>query len=207
LLTYGGWVGMGVLEEKSSRVVEVVLSAVRPAELLAGKVVGIGVLGLAQLALVGGVGLLSAVLAGSDAPPSAPGAVGLVLLWFVLGFAFYSCAFAVAGSAASRQEDAQSVMGPLYVLLVVSYLVAQAAQTDPDSALARVSSFVPALAPLTAPSRVLLRHAPLSEVLASVALTVIGTLVLVRLAGRLYGGAVLRFGPKLRLRELVSPTT
>jgi ABC-2 type transport system permease protein len=207
LLTYGGWVGTGVLEEKSSRVVEVVLAAVRPAELLAGKVIGIGVLGLGQLALVGGVGLLSAVLAGSDAPSSAPGAVGLVLLWFVLGFAFYSCAFAVAGASASRQEDAQSAMGPLYVLLVVAYLATGAAQASPDGALARISSFVPPLAPLTGPSRVLLGHAPFWEVAASVALTLVATVGLIRLAGRMYGGAVLRFGPRLGLRELVSPPT
>lgn len=207
LFSYAGWVGTGVVEEKSSRVVEVVLSAVRPAELLAGKVLGIGVLGLAQLVMVGGAGLAAAVAAGTDVPSSAPGAVGLVLLWFVLGFAFYSSAFAVAGSAASRQEDAQAVMGPLYVLLIVSYFVAQAAQANPEGTLARVSAFVPPLAPLTAPSRVLLGHAPVWETAASVAVTVAGTVVLVRLAARVYGGAVLRFGPKLGFRELVSGRT
>jgi ABC-2 type transport system permease protein len=126
-----------------------------------------------------------------------------VLLWFVLGFAFYSCAFAVAGAAASRQEDAQAAMGPLYVVLVVAYFVTGAVQAAPDSLLARISAFVPPLAPLTAPSRVLLGHAPLWEVLASIGLTAAATVALVRLAGRVYGGAVLRFGPRLGVRELI----
>lgn len=204
LLTYGGWVGMGVLEEKASRVAEVVLSAVRPAELLAGKVIGIGLLGVGQLALVGAVGLASSVVAGSDAPSSAPTAVGLVLLWFVLGFAFYSCAFAAAGSAASRQEDAQAAMGPLYVLLVVAYLLSTGVQANPDGGVARIASFVPPLAPLTAPARVLLGHPPVWEVVASVVLMIVATYALVRLAARVYGGAVLRFGARLGLRDLLS---
>lgn len=207
LVTYGGWVASGVLEEKSSRVIEVVLAAVRPSELLAGKVIGVGLVGLGQLVAVGGVGLAAAALAGSDPPSSVSAAVGLVALWFVLGFAFYSCAFAALGAAASRQEDAQAAMGPLVGLLVAAYLLSTAVQTNPDGLLARVGSFVPPLAPMTVPARVLLGHAPLWEVLLSVALMLAGTYALVRLGARAYGGAVLRFGARLGLRELLTSST
>ncbi len=104
---YGYWIANGVVEEKSSRVVEIVLSTVRPWQLLAGKVIGIGLLGLGQLVVLGGLGLAAALVAGLELPPATFGAAGAVLLWFVLGFAFYSCLFAVAGSLVSKQEDVQ----------------------------------------------------------------------------------------------------
>ena len=202
LVGYGSWVATGVLEEKASRVVEVVLAAVRPAELLAGKVLGIGLLGLAQLVLVGAVGLGAAAVSGVDLPASAPAAVGLVLLWFVLGFAFYSCAFAALGATASRYDDAQSALSPLMVVLVAGFLLASAVQADPDGAWARASSFIPPLAPLTVPARVLLGRPPLWEPVVAVLLTLAGSVVLVQLGARAYGGAVLRFGARLGLREL-----
>lgn len=202
LVSYGTWVATGVLEEKASRVVEVVLAAIRPDELLAGKVLGIGLLGLGQLVLVGGIGLGAAVLAGADLPSSAPPTVGLVVLWFVLGFAFYSCAFAALGAAASRYEDAQSAMSPLIALLVAGFLLSMTVQSSPDGTLARAGTFVPPLAPLIVPARTLLADAPLWESAVSVVLMLAATYGLVRLGSHAYGGAVLRFGPKLTFREL-----
>src|SRR5262249_41336616 len=106
LVTYGGWVTSGVLEEKSSRVVEVILAAVRPPELLAGKGIGIGRLGLGQFAAIAATGTIAAIAVGSPPPPSPPDAIGLIVVWFLLGYAFYCCAFAAAGAASSRQAEA-----------------------------------------------------------------------------------------------------
>ena len=202
LVSYGTWVATGVLEEKASRVVEVVLAAIRPGELLAGKVLGIGLLGLGQLVLVGGVGLGVALVAGVEVPSSAPTAVALVILWFALGFAFYSCGFAALGAAASRHEDAQSAMSPLIALLVAGFLLSGAVQADPDGMLARVGTFIPPLAPLIVPARTLLGDTPLWELALSIVLMVVASYGLIRLGARAYGGAVLRFGPKLSIREL-----
>ena len=95
-----------VTEEKSSRVVELLLTTLSPRRLLAGKVLGIGLLGLAQLLLAGGAALAAGQLAGGAGLPSAaPEAVALVLLWFVLGYVFYSVAYAAVGALVSRQED------------------------------------------------------------------------------------------------------
>ena len=202
LMGYGNWVAAGVLEEKASRVVEVVLSAVRPSELLAGKILGIGVLGLGQMVLVGGAGLIAALAAGVDLPPSAPQAIALVVLWFGLGFAFYSCAFAALGAAASRQEDAQAAMSPVIALLVGGFVLSMFVQSNPDGALARITPFIPPLAPMTAPARVILGHPQAWEVVTSVVLMLVASYALIRLGARAYGGAVLRFGAKLSVQEL-----
>jgi ABC-2 type transport system permease protein len=97
LFAYGYWVAAGVVEEKSSRVVEVLLATVRPSHLLRGKILGIGLLGLGQLLLIGLVGLFASTAVGSlDFPSGAVATIGLVLVWFVLGFFFYASLFAVA---------------------------------------------------------------------------------------------------------------
>ena len=100
LLTYGYWVAAGVVEEKASRVVEVVLSTIRPSHLLAGKVIGLGLLGLGNLLLIGVIGLGTAAATGAlDVDGTVLSAAGLSLAWFVVGYAFYACAFACAGRA------------------------------------------------------------------------------------------------------------
>ena len=114
LVFYGQAVAQGVTEEKSSRVVELLLTTLSPRRLLAGKVLGIGLLGLAQLTLAGGAALVAGRLAGGAGLPSAaPETVALVLLWFVLGYVFYSVAFAAAGALVSRQEDLATAMTPI----------------------------------------------------------------------------------------------
>jgi len=125
LFAYGYWIASGVVEEKASRVIEVLIATVRPSELLRGKIFGIGLLGLAQLLTIGIVGLGTAVAVGSlDFPAGALTTVGIVLFWFMLGFFFYSGLFAVAGSIVARQEDLQTTMTPLTILIVGSFFVA-----------------------------------------------------------------------------------
>ena len=117
LLTYGFWVASGVVEEKASRVVEILLSTIRPRELLAGKVIGLGLLGLGQLLLVAAVGLLVATATGVvDVDADLLIAVGLSLLWFVLGYAFFACAFACAGALVPRLEELQASTTPLTLI-------------------------------------------------------------------------------------------
>lgn len=199
---YGSQVLTGVVEEKSNRVVEVLLARLRPAELLAGKVLGIGLLGLAQLlalALTAGVTLVL------THPPYLPAATGWtiagVLLWFVLGFAFYSVLYASLGSLASRPEDAQAAVMPLTVFLIGIYLGAFAATANPDSGWATTLSFLPPTAPMFMPVRASLTVVPAWQVAAAAALTVAGTAVLVRVGGRLYRGAILRTGGRVHLAE------
>jgi len=205
LVTYGGWVTSGVLEEKSSRVVEVILSAARPRELLAGKVIGIGLLGLGQFAAIALAGTTAAIAVGRHLPASTPGAIGLIVVWFLLGYAFYCCAFAAAGADSSRQAEAPVVAGPLTLLILLGYLASLAIQSNPDGVLARITPFIPPLAPMTMPARMLLGHAAPWELPASAAVTLAATYGLVRLAGRAYSGTILRSGSRVPLREALRP--
>ena len=205
LATYGGWVTSGVLEEKSSRVAEVILAAVRPRELLAGKVIGIGLLGLAQFAAVALTATIAAVAVGRHLPASTPGAIGLIVAWFVLGYGFYCCAFAAAGAAASRQAEAPAVAGPLSLLILLGYAVSLSVQSNPNGLLARITPFIPPLAPMTMPARMLLGHAQPWELPVSAALMLAATYGLVRLAGRAYSGNILRSGGRVTVRGMLRP--
>jgi ABC-2 type transport system permease protein len=205
LTAYGGWVTSGVLEEKSSRVAEVILSAVRPPALLAGKVIGIGLLGLGQLAAVALTGTIAAIAVGRHLPPSTPEAIGVIVLWFLLGYAFYCSAFAAAGAASSRQEEAPTVAGPLTVLILLGYLVSLSVLSNPDGVLARITPFIPPLALLVMPARMLLGHPQPWELPASAAVMLVATHGLIRLAGRAYSGNILRFGGRVTLRDALRP--
>ncbi len=114
LLVWGQAVPQGVVEEKSSRVVELLLAAVRPWQLMAGKVLGIGTVGLIQTATVGLVGVVAGLVTGALALPvaSAAAAVGWLIVWYLLGFTVYALLFAALGALVSRQEDIASVTSP-----------------------------------------------------------------------------------------------
>ena len=144
LAIYGQWVVSGVVEEKNNRVVELILSTVRPRHLLAGKVIGIGLLGLAQLALVAGLAAALLVAGVFDAPAGLGGNVALVIPWFALGFALYAVAYAAAGALASRQQNADTAGQPVtYTLLAVYFAGYVAARQRPDGLLAHVAHGLP----------------------------------------------------------------
>ncbi len=202
LISMGYFVAMGVVEEKSSRVVEVILSTLRPRHLLAGKILGLGLLGLGQLLLIAIVGLgLGAAGGALEVNGDVFVAAALALAWFVVGYAFYAAAFACAASLVSRQEDLQSVISPLSIVLMVGFFVSFAVLDDPDGTLATVVSFIPPFAPMTMPPRIALGEASTVEVVGALAVTVGATALLIPLAARIYRGGVLRMGGAIKLRE------
>jgi ABC-2 type transport system permease protein len=207
LIGYGLAVASGVVEEKASRVVEVVLAAIPPRALLAGKIAGIGALGLVQIFLTTVVGLGLAAASGAiELDGGQAGTLAVVLVWFVLGYLLWAALFAIAGAIVSRQEDLQSSTTVLTLLLVASYLVAFPALDDPDSTLAVVSSLVPLSSPIVMPSLVALGEAGAGEIAASLALLVVGIVLLVPVGARIYENAVLRMGRPLKLREAWTAT-
>jgi len=203
LFAYGYWVASGVVEEKSSRVIEVLLSTVRPSHLLRGKIFGIGLLGLGQLLLIGIVGFVAAKAVGTlDFPAEAIATLGLVLAWFVLGFFFYASLFAVAGSIVTRQEDLQTTMTPLTILIVASFFIGISATSNPDSTLAVVASLLPFSSPLVMPTRIALGEASWWEIVASVVVSLAATAALIPLATTIYSRALLRSG-RVRIRQVL----
>ena len=205
ILSFGIVVATAVVVEKSSRVVEVVLSAIRPIQLLTGKVLGVGLLGLGQVVLVSGAGLGIALAMGSiDLPSSTAETAILVGLYFVLGYLLYACAFAVAGSIVSRQEDLQSSSAPLSILLVGGYLAGLATIDSPDGGLATVCTFLPPIAPMVVPGRAAQGELPGWELALSIALMLAAIVLLVFCAARIYERVVLRMGAPLKIRDALS---
>lgn len=202
LFGYGIWVATGVIEEKSSRVVEILLSTIRARQLLAGKIAGIGVLGLLQLMLLAVYGIVLATVTGAlSLPAHALGTAALATGWFVLGFAFYASLFAVAGALVSRMEELQNVIVPLNLVILASFFISLGSTNDPSSTLSRAASLVPFSAALAMPVRMSLGSATALEITASLVLLIGSTAALIPLAGRLYAGAVLRTGARVKLRD------
>jgi ABC-2 type transport system permease protein len=203
IIGYCMGVASGVVEEKATRVVEVLLATVRPVQLLAGKVIGIGLVGLLQLLLIGAIGLVLAVALGTiTLPAGALGTVAIVLMWFVLGYAFYASLFAVAGAVVSRQEELQNSTTPLTLVLVASFFVAiSSAFGNSTTPLATICTYLPPTAPLIVPLRIASGDIAAWQVGVTLAIMLASTVVVVLLASRIYAGAILRTGARVKLKD------
>ncbi|MGY1802658.1 ABC transporter permease [Blastococcus sp. SYSU D00922] len=202
LILFGQFIAQGVVEEKASRVVELLLATMKPWQLLAGKILGLGLLGLAQIVVIAVVGVAGAItLDIVDIPGELIGTAVSVVLWFVLAYAFYAAIFAVAASLVSRQEDLGTVLMPTTLVLVAAFVVGIQASSDPDGTLARVTSLVPGLSPLVMPVRQAAGEVAVWEIALAVVLMLAAIALIVRLGGRIYAGALLRTGGKLKMRE------
>ncbi|MDQ0378980.1 ABC transporter permease [Amycolatopsis thermophila] len=199
---YGGMVAQGVVEEKTSRVVEILLSTLRPWQLMLGKVIGLGLVGLVQLAILAVAGLAMAAASGAlTLSGVAVGAVAWGLLWYLLGFFLYAMVYAAAGSLVSRQEDTASVVTPVSLTLTVGFVAGfNVLIQDPDSLGAQVLSLVPVFSPILMPGRIAAGVAAPWEVASALVLTVLCGAVLTWVSGRIYRNAVLRTGTRVKLR-------
>ena len=202
IAVYGGYVLTGVVEEKSSRVVEVLLSRLPSSSLLGGKIAGIGLAGLTQfLAVAATAAVTLLVTRPSGLPPGTYTAIPMLVVWFVLGFAFYSLLYGSLGSLASRTEDAQAAAGPVIALLMIIYLLAFVAVANPGAGWVTIVSMLPPSAPMIMPLRVALVSVPAWQLALAVVFMLGGIYGLFRAGARLYENAVLHSGARLRLRE------
>jgi ABC-2 type transport system permease protein len=203
LIFFGQAVAQGVTEEKSSRVVELLLTTLPPRRLLAGKVLGIGLLGLGLLLIPGVAALAAGRLAGGAGLPSAaPEAIALILLWFVLGYVFYGVAFAVVGALVSRQEDLNTAMLPVNAVLIGAFYLAMiVVNTNPNGTVAKVAAFLPPFAPLVVPARMVLGDMNALGLVAAVALEILATAGLIVFAARAYERSILHIGAPIKLRR------
>jgi ABC-2 type transport system permease protein len=205
---FGSMVLTGVLEEKSSRVVEVLLARIPARALLAGKIAGIGLLGLAQISITALAAFAAATAVGSiDIPAIGGPMLAWAVVWFVLGYALYATVFGALGSLGSRAEDAQAVAGPATAVLMVAFLASFFMITQPASAAAKAISYFPLTAPFGMPGRIAMGATAWWEPVLAVVLTLVTIIWLVQLAGRLYTNAILHSGPALSLKEAWRSTT
>ncbi|MEV5500033.1 ABC transporter permease [Nonomuraea fuscirosea] len=198
-------VAMGVVEEKGSRIVEILLSSVRPWQLLGGKIVGLGVLGMINLVVILGVGLGAAMASGlaAEFPPGIPGLVAAVLAWFVLGYAFFATLAAAFASLVSRQEEVNSVLTPLTMVIMGTYFVSFYSTNDPTGTLATVMSYIPPFSSMIMPVRMAATEVPMWQVGLSMAAMVLGVLAALAFGAKVYERAVLRTGARLKLGDVL----
>lgn len=200
--TFAAMVLTGVVEEKSSRTVEVLLARMPARSLLAGKIVGIGMLGLAQIVALGLVALIAGALVDSvDIPAVRPVVVAWAVVWFLLGYALYATVYGTLGALATRTEDASSVAGPVTIVLVLGFMVSFATFGSIDTTWARLVSWFPITAPLAMPFRVAMGAATWWDLVIAVTLALAAIMGLVALGGRVYTRAILNTGASLTLRD------
>jgi ABC-2 type transport system permease protein len=200
--TYGAMVLNGVVEEKSTRTVEVLLARMPARNLLAGKIAGIGLLGLAQVVATASVALVAAALVDSVDVPAVRGSVIVwAVVWFLLGYALFATVFGTLGSLASRTEDASSVTGPITVILVLGFMASFATIGSAGTTWARLVSWLPVTAPLAMPNRIAMGAASWWEPFLAAALTIGAIAGLVVLGGRVYTRAILHTGATLSLGD------
>ncbi|MFZ0179953.1 MAG: ABC transporter permease [Candidatus Dormiibacterota bacterium] len=203
LIMYGQFVAQGVIEEKSNRIVEILLATVRPWQLMLGKITGIGLVALVQVVIVAGVAL---VLASATKLVSIPTlSVDVVIsgvVWFVLGYLMYALMFAAAGSMVSRQEDMTIVALPVIFVLVAAWILAlTVAAPDPGSTATTVVSFIPVFSPVIMSVRIAAGVAPFWQVAISVVLVIATIYVFALAAGRIYRNSVMRMGGRVKLSD------
>ncbi len=199
------YVAMGVVEEKGSRIVELLLVSVRPWQLLGGKIAGLVALGLANMAVIAVAGLVVVGATGQTGtmPPELTGIIVSSVLWFLLASVFYAALAAMFGSLVSRQEDVNSVLTPMTMTLMIAYFISFFVAQQPDSTVAKVFSLVPPFSALVMPVRDAATAVPWWELLLAAGLMIVASIIVIRLTAVIYERAVLRTGARLRLTQVL----
>lgn len=202
VFTYGMYALTGVTEEKSNRVIELLLATARPWQLLAGKILGIGALGLTQFTVTVIAAMVAIRVTGAFDLPAVPvDMVAALLLWVVVGFGIYLVLCGAAGALASKTEDAQNAMSPISTMAALSFFLSFVVLSNPGGTVAVVGTFVPFTAPFVIPIRMAFNALPLWQHLVAIAIAIATIVILVRFGGRVYAGGALQFGGRVKWRE------
>ncbi|QQO77354.1 ABC transporter permease [Actinomyces sp. HMT897] len=205
ILIGGQAIAGGVVTEKGSRIVEILLACVRPTSLLAGKILGIG---CAATLTTGAIAVIAAATAKvmdvlPDLDVNLDATVGWMLAWMVVGFLLYAVLFAAVASLVSRQEDLTTVTMPLILTIVVPYVLSFSMVSDPQNTLFRVLAYLPPFAPFLMPARMTIGVSSVVEQLAALGLAVVTLPLLMRLSATVYTRAVTRTGSRVPLKEVL----
>jgi ABC-2 type transport system permease protein len=229
IMIHGQNIMRGVLEEKTTRVAEVVISSVKPESLLGGKVLGVGAVGLVQMAawfsitlyminflgpvLLKGAGVAAAASAGAGGAPTpdigaalsaiSPGVIAIALLYFLVGFAFYGTLYAAAGSMVNSDQEAQQAAMPIMVLAISGYIFLNPVMLAPNSTLSVVLSWLPWTSPIIMPIRMGLTTVSPLSIVGSILLAALGSVFAIWLSARIYRVGMLMYGKKPSLSEVV----
>jgi ABC-2 type transport system permease protein len=214
LVVYGVATMRSVLEEKTTRVVEILASSARPFQLLAGKVLGIAGVGLTQCLIWGTAGVLISIYGATIASAFRPGAsvpqlhipISLLIygvLFFLAGYFLYASLFAAVGAMVSSEEEAQQMQMPVTLLIVVAFLLYPAVMRDPASRLSLVVSLIPFFSPILMVFRIGLQTPPFWQIALALALGIATTVGLVYVSAKIYRVGILMYGKRPSLVELL----
>jgi ABC-2 type transport system permease protein len=207
---YGLETMRGIVQEKSERIVEVLVSSMSPRQLLTGKIIGVAAVGLTQIgvwllviAAVGAFGSVVAVEAGFDVTQFLQPMVFLYFpLFFILGYLSFVCIYAIAGAACNTDKEAQQLVAPIQMIMMLPWFVMYAIITNPDSTLSVVLSLAPIYGPITMFVRTLVSEPPISHVLLSIVISIATILVLFYGTAKIFRVGILSYGKRPTLPEL-----
>jgi len=209
LLTWGIGISRGIVEEKGSRVIEVLLSSIRPKELLFGKIVGLGLAGLTQMAIWGAVGAVIS-LYGATATAQVWGSISIspaafvyFIVYFLLGFLLYASVFTVIGSMCSTEQDAQQLQGIVTMPMIIPILVLMFIVQSPNSLLSVILSLIPFFAPMVMLARIILLEPPVWQIVLSIALLLVSIYASIAFSARVFRVGILMYGKRPSIRELI----
>lgn len=211
---YGYWVAMSIASEKSSRVMEVLITSTKPSRIIIGKSLGMGILGLCQMIGLIIVGAIAYSIAypkdftiGNvplDLSCFTPFSILMIIIFFIVGYALYAMMYAVCGATVSKSEDIQQAVMPVTLIGVISFYFAYTALlTSPDNSATVAASIIPFTAPFTMPSRILEASVPAWHIVLSLVLLILTTVLMTYISIKLYSSAVLHYGKRLKISELI----
>jgi ABC-2 type transport system permease protein len=208
ILLWGVAVQRSIIEEKNNRVVEVLLSSLRPFDLLAGKIVGVGAAGLTQYAIWGvfSVGLGSYALSTGQFSQFVSfgwSTIAFFILFYLLGFLFYSTLFAGIGAVCNTDQEAQQLQTPVVMCLAFTIIIPMAVMQNPDGRFATVCSMIPFFAPILMFMRINILMPPVWQIALSIAILMASILIAGALAAKVFRIGILMYGKRPDVREIL----
>lgn len=204
VLQGGSMVAAGVVEEKTSRVVELLLATIKPLHLLWGKILGIGLMAFGQVVLLGGTALITALATGLlDVPATAGSMFAAVVVWFILGFLFFATLYAATGAVVSRQEELGSSSAPLTILAMAVIYAAIFGINALDSTLMQTLAWIPPFSASIMPMRIATGDASTFQVIGTIVLMIIACAIATWVAARIYQRNILRTGARVKWMEAI----
>ena len=206
-----GQVSTAITTEKTSKIIETLVTSTDSKTIVLGKTIGIGIVGLIQVILMIVVALVSAKFCMDpevlnsifDVSAITPTLFIITLVYFCLGYGLYSLFFALTGATVSKPEDVQSANGPVSFIAVIGFYLAYFSMMNPSSELNKVAGIVPISSPFCMPLRIMMGTATTSEILTSIAVLVVSTILVAMIAIKVYSSTILNTGAKLSLRDAI----
>ncbi len=204
-------VSSSITTEKTSKIMETLITSTNPRTIVLGKTIGIGIVGLLQIISILVVGVISAVsflpegtLDGIlDMTNITPMLAVIIIIYFIFGYFFYALLYALTGSTVSKPEDINSANGPIAIIAVAGFYLAYFSMMNPSSNVNVIASILPISSPFSMPFRVMMGTATTNELLWSIAILVVSIIIVAKISIKIYSSAILNYGTKLSLKDMI----